>query len=157
MSLVLFAVIVIVLAAVIIVTQLRVRTQRLATYWIEPLVLLVLCWVVIDKHPSLHWQGLYLAGALLGILIGVLRGRATEIVLGGKPGTFTAQGSWITVALLLLVAGTNLGARLILSGQPAAEVERVTSPLLLVPAFNVIAWRVVLLARYLKLERARQP
>jgi hypothetical protein len=149
-----FVIIVIVLVAVITVTQLRMRTQRLATYWIEPLALLILCWLTIDKYTSWHWtsHAWYLVGATIGVAIGALRGGATRVELGKEPGTFTAQGSWVTVALLLLIAGTNVVARFFLAGQAGVDVQRVTSPLLLVTAFNIIAWRAVMLSRYLKLK-----
>jgi hypothetical protein len=146
--------IVLIPVAVITVTQLRARTQRLATYWIEPLALLVLCWVVIDDYTHWHWASLpwYLVGTAVGIIIGVLRGRATKVKLGEKPGTFMVQGSWITIVLLLLISGTNITARVLLHGQAGVNVQQVTSPLILVTAFNQIAWRAVMLSKYLNLR-----
>jgi len=151
--------IVLIPVAVITVTQLRARTQRLATYWIEPLALLVMCWIVVDDYtpwhlPSHLW---YLVGAAIGIIIGVLRGRATTVELGEKHGTFTVQGSWITIVLLLLISVTSIVARLVLHGQSGVNVQQATSPLILVSAFNQITWRAVMLSKYLNLQRKEPP
>jgi membrane protein CcdC involved in cytochrome C biogenesis len=137
------------------IMQLRVRVQRLEFYWVEPLVLLVLCWIVIDEYVQWHFTAhyWYTIGTIVGIIIGLLRGRATEVELGKKPGTFTVEGSWITVFLLLLVTGTNIAAKAFLRSEAGVDVQRVTSPLILVTAFNIIAWRAVVLVKYLKLQR----
>ncbi|HME80752.1 MAG TPA: hypothetical protein VKF82_01605 [Candidatus Eremiobacteraceae bacterium] len=153
-----YVVLIIVLLTLIAVTQLAVRTQRLATYWIEPLALLVLCWMTIEKYTGWRFftaHGWYIVGAVVGIIIGTLRGRATKVELGAEPGTFTAQGSWITVAILATLTCTNVVARLFLEGQAGVDVQRVTSPLLLVTAFNMIAWRAVMVWKFLELEQAR--
>src|SRR5208283_953478 len=102
-----------VLVAFTTIMQLRVRVQRLEFYWVEPLVLLVLCWMVIDEYTHWHFTAhyWYVIGTIVGIIIGLLRGRATKVELGKKPGTFTVQGSWITVLLLLLITGTNIAAK----------------------------------------------
>jgi len=146
-------------AAFTTITQLRVRVQRLATYWIEPVVLLLLCWIVFDYYT--HWRLAahlwYVVGALAGIIIGLLRGRATKVQLGEKPGTFMVQGSWITVFLLLLITGTNIAAQIFLKGQAGVDIQEATSPLILVTAFNIVAWRVVMLVKYLNLEHATPP
>jgi hypothetical protein len=151
-------VIIVVLVAVNTITQLHVRAQRLATYWIEPLALLVLCWIVIDDYTHWHWRSppWYLVATIIGIIIGLVRGRATTVELGEKPRTFTVQGSWITIILLLLISGTNIVARVYLHGQAGVNIQQATSPLILVTAFNQITWRAVMLSRYLKL-RAKAP
>jgi hypothetical protein len=148
-------VIVAALAALITIMQLRVRVQRLATYWIEPLVLLVLCWIVIDDYTHWHMTShlWYLLGTIAGIVIGLFRGRATKVELGEKPGTFTVQGSWITIFLLLLITGTNIAARIFLHGQTGVNIQQATSPLILVTAFNIITWRVVMWVKYLNRQR----
>ncbi len=146
-------VVIAVVAVVVVYRQLRPQTLSLGRYWLMPALLVVLS--VLAIFGSRGQVGLtvlaVVIGCILGIPLGIVRGRATKMRLGTKPRTIVIAPTVFTAVLWIVAFAFKYAIRYVIGMRAHAVPVAFSDGFLIFAVATVIASRVVVYLRYRRL------
>lgn len=108
----------IIVVALLLVRFIRPQRISVTRMWIQPIILVVLtAWVIYANeylNPAPGWEiavGL-IAGAIVGIPFGILRGWHTDVRPTDKRGVMYLGSSWITIVIFIAAFGLRSVVRM---------------------------------------------
>ena len=108
----------VVVAAVLIFRFIRPQRISVTRMWIQPIILVALTgWAIyatetLEPTPAWEIGAALLAGAILGVPFGILRGLHTDVRPTDRPGVMYLGSSWVTIAIFIAAFGLRTVVRL---------------------------------------------
>ncbi len=144
------------IAAIVILLQLRTRRVRLWTIWLPPAFLtLITVPIIAAEYSGLSTLLLSAAGFVIGCAVGVIIGSRMEVSTD-EQGRIVLKGSLVAVTIWILVLGLKFFGKGIIGDTGLISLDDLTAALLALTLGSIIARRAYVLLKYLRLKKSTE-
>jgi membrane protein CcdC involved in cytochrome C biogenesis len=146
----------VIIAAIVILLQLRTRRIRPRSIWILPVFLAIVTAATISfEYSGISRLLLSAAGLVIGCAIGAIIGSRMEVTFD-EQGRIMLKGSLVAVTIWILVLGLKFFGKGIIGDMGLISLDDLTAALLTLTLGSIMARRTYVLLKYLRLKKSTE-